>query len=501
MASNHETTEPTSRGDRLISTAILVALLFVPAGFCFANGALVLDPDYWWHLSAGEWILQNGAFPTVDEFSSYGAGQPWTAYSWLPELMLYGLYQAWGLRGVVAYSAILSMGIVGAFHALVGRLQPNLRVSVSLTLAALVGLAGLFSPRPWLFTILLLIVELDLLLTATRTGNRRLLLWLLPLFCLWANTHIQFMVGLAVLAAAVAEPVLARFLPADLVDDDSRRISFGWMLLIFVLSVAATLVNPYHYHLYEVAGRLLGQKELWNGISELLAMPFRSLPDWSVLAVALAAAYALGRRRQVRLLLPMLLLMAVYFGFRSQRDVWLVVVVGSATLAYVLPREADFRRHLPRTPRPGLVGTLAVLFLAGFLSMSEADLEDQLDDGYPAGAVEFVRAEQFLGPIFNDFVWGGYLTFHMPELPVSIDGRTMVHGEDRLLRHFKTLRGKDWTADRELAGARLVILPAEGTLTSLLRLDPSFQLLYEDSTSVVLGPADKLALHTAGESN
>jgi hypothetical protein len=501
MATDHETTEPTPRGDLLISTAIVAALLFVPAGFCFANGVLVLDPDYWWHLSAGEWILQNRAFPTVDQFSSYGAGQPWTAYSWLPELMLYGLYQTWGLRGVVAYSAVLSMGIIAALHALIGRLQPKPLVSVSLTSAALVGLAGLFSPRPWLFTLLLLIVELDLLLTATRTGNRRLLLWLLPLFCLWANAHIQFMVGLAVLAAAVAEPVLARFFPAGLVDDDSRGISFGWMLLIFVLSVAATLVNPYHYHLYEVAGRLLGQKELRNWISELTAMPFRSLVDWSVLAITLAATYALGRRRRVRLLLPMLMLMAVYFGFRSQRDTWLVAVIGLATLAYVLPRKIEVRGHLPRTPRRGLLGTLAVLFLAGFLTMDEAKLKDQLDAGYPAGAVEFIRHEQLMGPIFNEFAWGGYLIYQMPELPVGIDGRTMVHGQERLLRHFKTLRGRDWSGDRELTGARLVILPAQGTLASLLRLDPGFELLYEDSTSVVLGPVDRLVSHEVGESN
>jgi hypothetical protein len=193
--------------------------------------------------------------------------------------------------------------------------------------------------------------------------------------------------------------------------------------------------------------------------------------------------------------------MAVYFGFRSQRDTWLVAVIGLATLAYVLPRKIEVRGHLPRTPRRGLLGTLAVLFLAGFLTMDEAKLKDQLDAGYPAGAVEFIRHEQLMGPIFNEFAWGGYLIYQMPELPVGIDGRTMVHGQERLLRHFKTLRGRDWSGDRELTGARLVILPAQGTLASLLRLDPGFELLYEDSTSVVLGPVDRLVSHEVGESN
>ncbi len=171
------------------------------------------------------------------------------------------------------------------------------------------------------------------MLTASRSGNRRLLLWLLPLFALWANIHIQCMVGLVFLGLAAIEPLAARVLPDGWVSLDARRLPLGWLLGIFVLSAAAMLVNPYHFRLYLAALELLGQTALWNRIAELLAMPFRTWSNWIVLAVALAATFALGRQRQIRPLLVLALAAAIYFGFRSQRDAWMVLVTGLAALA------------------------------------------------------------------------------------------------------------------------------------------------------------------------
>ena len=485
------------RGERVAYAATLSMLLFLPALVCFFRD-VVDDPDVWWHLKAGEWIFQHRAWPTTDSFSSHGAGKPWTAYSWGAELLLYGLYQALGLRGLVLYTAGLSVAIAAAFHGLVRRLCRDTLLSVALTLVAILGLVPVETPRPWLFSILLFVVELDLLLTAGRTGNRRLLMWLVPLFVLWANVHIQFVLGLVVLGVAVAEPLLARLAPRSIVNDDSRRISFGWMVLVFVLCVAATLANPYHWHLYQVARQLVGQSRLWNLIQELGAMRFRSVDNWTALAVTLAAAFALGWRRQTRLLLALLFLMAVYFGFRSQRDVWLALLVGLTVLAYVGPRPASHRRdmNMPlrmggRRPTPArlnwaVAGVVVLLVVGGGLLQSESRLRKQVARGFPVQAAEFIAERQSAGPMFNPFSWGGYLIFHLPQIPVSIDGRTMVHGEERILRHANTLRGKEgWQDDPELTQASLVVLPRHRPLAALLKLDGRFRLAYQDSVAVV----------------
>jgi len=495
------------RADALLHGTTMCALVFLPALICFFRN-VVDDPDVWWHVRTGEWILTHRAWPTADPFSSYGAGQSWAAYSWLPELMLWGLYQLLGLRGFVLYTAGLSVAIVAALHGMVRRIGAGTNTAVVLTLAAALGLITVQTPRPWLVSILLFVLELDVLLTANRSGNRRLLWWLVPLFLVWANMHIQFVVGLAVLGAAVMEPVLARFVPFGMADEQSRKTPFGHVLAVFAACVAATLVNPYGYHLYEVALALVGQSGLWNLIQELGAMRFRSVGNWTVLAVTLAAAFALGWRRRVRLLLVLLFVMAVYVSFRSQRDVWLALVVGLAVLAYVGPKTTEKEKGdrsdsceppsgssrqigiVPRFRRRSLdsavAGTVALLVVGGSLALSESRLKSQVAERLPVQAVQFIADEQPAGPMFNPFGWGGYLIFHLPEVPVSIDGRTMVHGEERILRHVRTLCGKGgWREDPELSQAGFVLLPGDGALASLLELDGRFRVLYRDSVAVV----------------
>ncbi|HVS37193.1 MAG TPA: hypothetical protein VMS17_16645, partial [Gemmataceae bacterium] len=68
----------------------------------------------------------------------------------------------------------------------------------------------------------------------------------------------------------------------------------------------------------------------------------------------------------------------------------------------------------------------------------------------------------------------------------SIDGRTNLHGEERLQRNDGTWNGRPgWRDDPELASAKLVIGAPSYPLVELLRCDQRFQLVYEDAVAVV----------------
>src|SRR6266853_4599780 len=60
----------------------LVAVFTLPA-LLFLRNFFMSDPDFGWHLSAGQWIFSHHAVPFTDPFSTYGAGKPWYDYSWL----------------------------------------------------------------------------------------------------------------------------------------------------------------------------------------------------------------------------------------------------------------------------------------------------------------------------------------------------------------------------------------------------------------------------------
>src|SRR5436190_21749859 len=66
---------------RIVPLTLLYLILVLPAMLP------ILDPDIWWHLRTGQWIVEHATVPTTDLFSSYGIGKPWIAYSWLFEVL------------------------------------------------------------------------------------------------------------------------------------------------------------------------------------------------------------------------------------------------------------------------------------------------------------------------------------------------------------------------------------------------------------------------------
>ena len=49
------------------------------------------DPDLWWHLRTGQWIVETGHVPHSDPFSFTRAGHAWVSHEWLSEVVFYEL--------------------------------------------------------------------------------------------------------------------------------------------------------------------------------------------------------------------------------------------------------------------------------------------------------------------------------------------------------------------------------------------------------------------------
>ena len=471
------------KAEQAIQTAILALLFAVPALLC-VRAACVTDPDIWWHLRTGEWILAHHAAPRVDLYSAELAGRPWLAYSWLFELVVVRMFHWLGLVGIVAYTSALVLAITAAMFHMVRRLECDFTLAVLLSFAACFSMGHLYTPRPWLFSILFFILELDILMQARRTGRVRELLWLPAIFALWANIHIQFVDGLAVLGLAAADALIESWGPAD---ETKPRPRPAWMGGALSASLLATLANPFGWRIYQAAYELATQGGALNKITEMLAMPFRDLFDFLILIFAMASAAALAWRRQFVLFDTALLGFAAVLAFRSQRDVWVMATVAAAILAPTIARREKAAIRLPRFATAVAALAAGMVVLAGFRALHEnhAKLQTQLAKTMPVQAVETVRAKGYGGPLFNDYNWGGYLIWAL-RMPVSIDGRAAFYGDQRIDRSIDTWSAQpDWASDAQLTKAGLVIGPAKAALNQVLRMDPRFQVVYEDKVAVV----------------
>jgi len=79
----------------------------------------ISDPDFWWHLRTGQYVVDNHSLPVPDPFaftSSMGQpaypGEPTTrrfnlTHEWLAQVLFYLTYRTGGFPGVVLFRALL----------------------------------------------------------------------------------------------------------------------------------------------------------------------------------------------------------------------------------------------------------------------------------------------------------------------------------------------------------------------------------------------------------
>lgn len=82
------------------------------------------------------------------------------------------------------------------------------------------------------------------------------------------------------------------------------------------------------------------------------------------------------------------------------------------------------------------MATVALVMWVGALA-SIATIPTQPDTrSYPAGALPALRSTT--GILLNEYTWGGYLIWNVPERPVFIDGRLFPYATDGVLDQYRT---------------------------------------------------------------
>ncbi len=235
------------RGSRATRTSWINTLLAAELGtLAFLLGCYELfDPDIWWHLKAGQWILEHHRVPYLDIFTYSSSDRIWVDLHWGFQVVLALAYAAAGVAGMILLAAAAGSAAVliplsaGAPH------WPRW-VAVLCWLPALALMAMRFDPRPEIVSLLYLAGYLAVLSRANRHPGG---LWSLPLIqVLWVNTHALFVLGPIVLGCYWVGHA-ARFLNGSRREDQDAACQTQpcWRPLLIVSAAVAIacLVNPY----------------------------------------------------------------------------------------------------------------------------------------------------------------------------------------------------------------------------------------------------------------
>jgi hypothetical protein len=445
------------------------------------------DPDTWLHLKLGETIWRSRSIPRSDLFSYTTNHHSWTDHEWLGEVMIYAAYKAGGYRGMMLWLCCTASLVFVLVYVLCWLYSGNAKLSM------LGGLMGWYfgtvslTIRPLILGHLFLVMELLLLLLGQSRGRRWF--WALPpLFAVWVNCHGSWLLGLLVLAVSVFSSFI-ELRAGKLVSIRRERPQRVTLCAVSLLCLAALLLNP-------VGPKLLAYPfNVFIGQADNLA----NVTEWQPLSLAdqraaglFAIAGLLGLLfllRPIELRLEELLFLGIAFGM-ALRHLRMLFAFGILAAPVVCRLLADLWDSYDPGRDNRVANALLIVVFAAIITAAfpgAADLEEQVRKGNPAEAVEFIRRTGLAGPMLNEYAWGGYLTWALPEQRVFIDPQGEIFDWTGVLREYGLWAGVQEDPARLLDkyGIRYCLIRKSAPMASVLPYLPGWRKVYGGETAVI----------------
>ena len=471
-----------------VSLPLLVALAAFVTVLANASG-LLGDPDTYWHIVVGRWILAHHAVPHADIFSYSKAGAPWVLHEWLAETIFAPLYDGWGWNGLVLITALsLAATLAILTRALLRWLEPVHALAAAAAAWGLI-LAHLLA-RPHILTLPIMVLWFAVLVDA-RARDRAPPLWLAALMALWANLQGGYMFGLVFAALFAGEALLAAPNRAARLVVIKQWGTFG------VVSLAASLLTPNGFAGWWLPFHLLSMKFALSVLVEWQSPNFQTVQPLEIwLVVALALALGFGVKLPLTRIAMLLLLLHMSLAHRRQAE-----VLGLVAPLLVAPAVGAFIRNRSRRHQAAaldgvladlagsaslrgavVVGLIAVALAAFFV---HAPLVRKPDAYTPSAALNFAAAHDLTGPVFNDYGFGGYLIFS--GIKPFIDGRTDMYGDAFVKRYVEATRGVtgELPAMLDQYHATWTLFAAKSPAVTLMDHLTGWKRVYADDTAVI----------------
>jgi hypothetical protein len=490
----------------LIFMALLGALVFTPLSV-----KLMGDAGIGWHIRTGQQILAAHAVPQLDSFSSTMAGKPWFAWEWLYDAAVGRLEAAWGLNGVVWFTALVIAAVFAGVFRILATRQTNLLLALLLTLLAMSASTIHFLARPhvvsWLFVLLWFwILDSTERRSCGRDGITSQWLWSLPvLMLLWVNVHGGFLLGFVLLGCFWAGSVWTWLtLRNSRIEESLQKIAAGKRALhlfwIGIFSAAASLINPYGWKLHSHIYSYLSDRFLMDHIEEFQSADFHALaPRCFLVLLIIALAIVIVRGRELRLSSGLLMLFAVYAGLYSSRNIPVSSILLVMIVAPLAPRigvaesffdrmgavEARMRGHL--WPILATLFTLAIAAHGGRIGSSQM-MDAHFDPKrMPVGATTFLGTREGQRPILSPDYWGGYLIYRLyPDARVVVDDRHDLYGAEFLKAYLSMVHvGPGWDEFLKQHDSAYVVLPRHAALANVLAKTAGWRSIYADEVAIV----------------
>lgn len=446
------------------------------------------DPDLWWHLTTGRWILAHSELPLTDQWNRFGAGKPWLPYSWTFDVAVAFVWSRLGPEGAVLLKVLLGVGFVSVLTAVYSRASGSSFVGLFLGVFVACACYAHFYLRPqvlaWMLFSLALLIAMRC--ADEQKVTKRAVAAVVLIFAVWANVHITAVFGILGMAALVC--------------CTSDKKSFLRALGLSLAAVGGTLLTPAIGAEWTVLASKFLHPLVHTSIMEFAPASFDQYPV-SFLILQLAVLFTLAHYIPGQLGAPRLigLMFFVIAGMASIKFLpFAAVFAGMLTASLCRSAAATpeclgniglagrlFKVRLMEFPLSALSVVLLVYAGAKTYSLVRSPL---LPNSTPEAAADFLLQNNLPDPVLNSFGDGGYLMFRFsgpdgtPHRLVSIDGRTNVNDPLISSLHDAASQGMaTWRDYVRRVDPGTIIWPADSAFSEILRNSTAWCSVFDRS--------------------
>jgi len=436
----------------------------------------VSDPDAWWHLKTGAYLLSHWRFDGPDPWVPFSS-RPFVLTQWLPELVAQKGYELFGLPAVAWLRCAAMLALVSAL-VWAGRQAADAVPAIIAALAGLIGAGGSLSERPQLVSFVLFAITVGAWWKTAKDLRPRW--WLVPMTYLWACSHGLWGAGVLISLAVIAGLALDRRL--------DRRTSLR-LFAVPALSLVAAALTPVGPRLlqtpFEVSSNVAQFVNEWQPTD---ARNFFAIVTLAMIALALLQWIRVGSTRpwwQIALMG-----VAVVCTLAMFRTIALGAIIATPLLASALQEQ---RRH-EATPL-SLRGTSAWVGLvaaAAIVAVPLAGAVAQRPSGWPEGLRSQLAAIPAKTVVLNDFGAGGWLLWAEPHLTPVIDPRSEIYSAGYIRNYLNTQEVRvGWQTFLDRTKPRYALLKANAPLTVALWEQLKWTTVGKDASYVLLKAPDR----------
>ncbi len=414
------------------------------------------EPDIWWQLLTGRWMLESGNVTRTDTFSYTMEGTSWVNVKWLYEVVIATLEKLGGPHMVL----LLQVGVNVAIAYLLLKTMKLLYGQLSIKKSAFFSVIAVYlffalseyrmAGRPEMVSHFMTALYLYLFIKHKDLQWKNIF-WLIPLQCLWANMHEGYPIGIVIISVFTLNSFID-YLYTKNKEALQRSIRIS---AIAAAAVVAILINPNGVQLWKQPFEIFRQLGANKYTIELFN--YTDPRYWTLQAqvhiatLILAGVFWLGyiiTARRKKQSLPhqtiayaVLALLLGYLSLKANRNIPFAQIAIAPTLAIAFPWLLQTlninQKGIYKTvaKRAAIIATLvgALLYTSvvsdAFYEYTESPNKYGAHVSLlknPIGAANFIRRHQLKGPAFSDYFISSYLLWDLyPDFKSYIDLRDL----------------------------------------------------------------------------